>query len=683
MDGNKIFVSVIIPVYNAELYLAKCLESVIGQTLKEIEIICVDDGSTDNSVKIIEQYSQSDKRIKLLKQDNKGAGAARNYGLKFAKGKYVHFLDADDWLDFSAYEKTYKIIEETKSDVCVFLYIRYDNKKQTERNVELFKIDSDKYVVTDFKKEYWHFCNTSVVPWNKLYSRKFLVRIGAYFDEIICANDRAFYFQVITAASKIVKYPEYLVYYRENNETSLVGSGREKHFDCHLVANSRIFNIGSQFEDDIYKRIVNMNMLDLFTFYTKCSPENKHKNFNLIKDLLKNNLRGIDLDEFKDRPWYPNGKIALLSEELPKDKCIIPIVFATNNAYAPFLDVAIISLLKHSSEKNYYDIYVFETDLCDAYIKKLEAHKGKNFRVNAINLKAKLSGKEFAVRAHYSKEMYYRILIPELLYNYDKALYFDCDIIIMRDIIDIFNLDIHDCTIAAIHNALNHSMLRYVKNMLHLEPASYFNSGILLINIDNFVKEKIKTKCFDLLRVKDNLVCPDQDLLNLACRGTAKLIESGWNYQWHGLLPGSDTVEQVSVASLKNAASKKYIIHYTSGKKAWSFPEYDDSAIFWEYAEESQFLSIIKQIGLSKRVNTTIYEAINNNNINKKLLDANIELTAIKKSVSFRVGRFLTWPFRLAAKFFKCLRTKGWRYTFIRVFRGRNKAIECTNKAKK
>lgn len=682
MENKEILVSVIIPVYNAALFLDQCLDSVVNQTLRDIEIICVDDGSTDNSVDIIKKYMMSDSRIKLFRQSNKGAGAARNFGLKYATGKYVHFLDSDDWLDLSAYEKTYGIIEEAKSDICIFLYTRYDNKKNTERKVELFKVDSSRYLVTNFKKEYWHFCNTSVVPWNKLYLREFLISIGAYFDEIICANDRAFYFQVITAATKIVKYPEYLIYYRENNDSSLVGSGREKHFDCHLIANSRIFNIGRQFDDEIYKRIVSMNMLDLFSFFTKCSPENKCKNFKLIKELLENNLRGIALDEFKDRPWYPNGKIALLSNELPKDKRIIPIVFATNNAYAPFLDVAIISLLNHCSEKNYYDIYVFETELCEAYIKKLESHRGKNYRVNTINLKAKLSGSEFAVRAHYSKEMYYRILIPELLYNFDKALYLDFDIIIMRDLIDLFNINISNYTIAAVHNALNNSMFRYVKNMLHLDPATYFNSGILIINIDKFTKEKIRTKCFDLLKVRSNLVCPDQDLLNLACRDTAKLIDSGWNYQWHGMLPGSDNVEQVSISSLKNAASKKYIIHYTSGKKAWSFPEYDDSAMFWEYVEESQFLPIIKQIGLCKRINATVYEAVNNSN-NKKLSDVNNELVAIKKSVSYKIGRFLTWPFRMLIRFFKCLKDKGLRYTLIRIFKGKDKAVKYAKKMNK
>lgn len=92
-------VSVIIPVYNVEKYLEECLDSIINQTLKEIEIICIDDGSTDSSLNVLENYKKKDKRIIVLQQQNLGAGAARNKGLDLARGKYLSFLDADDFLN--------------------------------------------------------------------------------------------------------------------------------------------------------------------------------------------------------------------------------------------------------------------------------------------------------------------------------------------------------------------------------------------------------------------------------------------------------------------------------------------------------------------------------------------------------------------------------------------------------
>lgn len=92
-------VSVIIPVYNVEPYLKQCMDSVVGQTLKDIEIICVDDGSTDNSLDILREYAAEDSRIQIIEQKNAGAGAARNNGMRYATGKYLSFLDSDDFLN--------------------------------------------------------------------------------------------------------------------------------------------------------------------------------------------------------------------------------------------------------------------------------------------------------------------------------------------------------------------------------------------------------------------------------------------------------------------------------------------------------------------------------------------------------------------------------------------------------
>ena len=113
---NEIKVSVIIPVYNTENYLKKCLDSVLAQTLKEIEIICVDDGSTDKSLDIVKRYQEIDNRFIILKQNNQFAGAARNNGLKIARGEYIAFLDADDFYVTNALEQLYEKAKRYKLD---------------------------------------------------------------------------------------------------------------------------------------------------------------------------------------------------------------------------------------------------------------------------------------------------------------------------------------------------------------------------------------------------------------------------------------------------------------------------------------------------------------------------------------------------------------------------------------
>ena len=118
--SNKTAVSVIIPAWNASSYLRQCLDSVTSQTLTDIEIICVDDGSTDDTSDILCEYAEKDTRISVIRQENRGAGAARNNALKYAKGKYLSFLDADDFFEPEMLEKSYAAAEKNQADIVVF-----------------------------------------------------------------------------------------------------------------------------------------------------------------------------------------------------------------------------------------------------------------------------------------------------------------------------------------------------------------------------------------------------------------------------------------------------------------------------------------------------------------------------------------------------------------------------------
>ena len=113
-------ISIIIPVYNVQDYLAMCLDSVCYQSMKDIEIICVNDGSTDNSLAVLHAYKRRDKRIIIIDKENEGSGVARNTGLKIARGEYVYFVDGDDWLEQDVLLKTSKKADETNADIVIF-----------------------------------------------------------------------------------------------------------------------------------------------------------------------------------------------------------------------------------------------------------------------------------------------------------------------------------------------------------------------------------------------------------------------------------------------------------------------------------------------------------------------------------------------------------------------------------
>ena len=163
-------VSVIVPVYNVEPYLKECLNSIIKQTLKEIEIICVDDGSTDNSLEIMKEYAKKDKRFTIITQKNLYAGVARNAGLSVAKGEYLSFLDSDDFFELTMLEKMYKKAIKEKADICVCNFDTFIDGKHV---FNIYNDINEKYIngkntfEPDNIKYLYSFTNPAA--WNKLY----------------------------------------------------------------------------------------------------------------------------------------------------------------------------------------------------------------------------------------------------------------------------------------------------------------------------------------------------------------------------------------------------------------------------------------------------------------------------------------------------------------------------------
>ena len=248
---SDIRVSVIIPVYNTERYLKQCLDSVIGQTLRDIEIICVDDGSTDNSLDILNEYAKCDRRILVIQQENAGAGAARNNGLAIAKGQYCSFLDADDFFNATMLEEAYEKAERDYADMVVF-----DSEQYWE--------DLDEYKkanwVVRFKAippymPFTHRQMTSNVfkvfvgwAWDKLFRREFILEHKLTFQEQRTSNDMLFVFRALVLAKKISVINKVLACQRRDSQESL-SKTREKSWQCFYQALLALKN--SLIEDDL------------------------------------------------------------------------------------------------------------------------------------------------------------------------------------------------------------------------------------------------------------------------------------------------------------------------------------------------------------------------------------------------------------------------------------------------
>jgi len=216
-------VSVIIPVYNAASFLRQCINSIIHQTLSDIEIIMVNDGSTDGSNTILKEYALQDNRITILNQENKGAGAARNAGLRAATGKYLSFLDADDFFEPEMLEKLYNRCEETDADIAICKANAYDNQKGEltgDLGWTTFAGIPDKPVFSYKDVDRFFQCCSSVA-WDKFFRKSFVENSGISFQEIRFCNDVYFVHTLLCLTEKIATINEYFVTYRQNIPTSI------------------------------------------------------------------------------------------------------------------------------------------------------------------------------------------------------------------------------------------------------------------------------------------------------------------------------------------------------------------------------------------------------------------------------------------------------------------------------
>ena len=209
-------VSIIVPAYNTEKYISKCLLSLISQTLKEIEIIVVNDGSTDSTPFIIKKFSDADGRIKVITQTNQKQGVARNRGTEIATAEYIGFVDSDDWVDLDYFEKLYNTAKKYDSDIALATNVRIGNGKTKKR----LNITNEEFVQSLQKKIDISNQVKNPCPTNKIYRRSMLLDNNIIWPEGVYCEDKLFTIQAIYYANGLVTVPNvHYYYYRNPNST--------------------------------------------------------------------------------------------------------------------------------------------------------------------------------------------------------------------------------------------------------------------------------------------------------------------------------------------------------------------------------------------------------------------------------------------------------------------------------
>lgn len=297
-------ISTIVPVYNSEKYLSKCIESLINQTYKNIEIIIVDDGSTDNSLNIIKKYAKNDSRIKYYHQENKGGNVALNFGLSKTTGDLIHFLDADDYIETNAYKIiTKKFNKNPEIDSCFFGY------REIDENGDLLKYGTyDKPICTSLYENPKTLLWLSSAQWRKITKKDLLIKNNIKFDDTPFGYDVFFHLNICKYAKKIQILSNQFVYYRVGMQSSSSGKlTRSKNYYIHSQCFDHCVNLYKDMPKNIYYLNIISQFKIFYAYFINSTNEYKLKNYFILRDFtikLKKDYIDAILSNEKSKNMY-------------------------------------------------------------------------------------------------------------------------------------------------------------------------------------------------------------------------------------------------------------------------------------------------------------------------------------------------------------------------------------------
>lgn len=257
----------------------------------------------------------------------------------------------------------------------------------------------------------------------------------------------------------------------------------------------------------------------------------------------------------------------------------IPIFFSTDDNYIPYLDVAIKSLIANASEEYEYRIIVLNTGLAEEGVRLVIQNEKAGVKIDFIDISAEVENikSRFKNVYHFSVVTYYRLFIASLFPQYDKVVYLDCDLVLLGDVSELYNIELGTNILGAapeqfVQNTREFRL--YAEDALGVDPDGYVNAGVLLMNLREFRRCEIEERFVRLITEYDfDLLDPDQAYLNYLCLGKIHVLPNGWNKE-----PMPLALE-----------GKKNIVHYALYKKPWQYDDVMDGEYFWQYAKRSPF----------------------------------------------------------------------------------------------
>ncbi len=340
--------SVIVPVYNVSKYIEQCLQSLLMQTMKEIEIIVVDDCGTDDSIKKAEKLAKKDKRIKIIhNKNNQGLAESRNIGLKHVESKYVAFLDSDDWVAGDFIEKLYNACIKENADIAVSDVIYYYNKnKQTREWVSIWNFKSGKKIVSEPKDKQYNIY--ACACWNKLYNMELFTKYYLKFPKGLYIEDVPITFITTMLADKIALVKDTKLYYRMRNDSIMaVAKADRKPFDIFKIYEYTEALLNKHKKIDkrgLYKQILdNFEIFNIYSWHMAVH--------SIFKDEFWQNMRSVFMKiNIKHNPFITAESRNIYNQVCYNDRVLKTI-------YVKLFDL--LPLLKYKKTEHSVAAYLF------------------------------------------------------------------------------------------------------------------------------------------------------------------------------------------------------------------------------------------------------------------------------------------------------------------------------------
>ncbi|MBQ7884844.1 MAG: glycosyltransferase family 8 protein [Clostridia bacterium] len=265
----------------------------------------------------------------------------------------------------------------------------------------------------------------------------------------------------------------------------------------------------------------------------------------------------------------------------------VPVFFAVDDNYVPFLLVTLESITSNASKDNQYIFHVLNNGISESNIERLNQYNHDNFKVELVNVAKAMQkiGDALHTRDYYSKTTYYRLFIPNMFPQFDKALYLDCDIAVQGDVAELYSYELGSNYVGAIADesvSIVPEFSAYTKNFLGVDGNRYFNAGILVMNLKRLREIHFESKFVNLISSYTFYVAQDQDYLNVICKDRVTYIPKIWNK-----MPFED--KNMNLADIK-------LIHYNLSYKPWHYDNIIYQEVFWKYAKQAGCEQLMQQL---------------------------------------------------------------------------------------